>query len=103
MFFKVFKSMKEGNKGFDGKKVSHFSEILTPSSALNLSSAVLVSEDYPKGGCAFYVCLYRKASLTLASGTRKVNKKRFKSNRTPEALQSSSRFFFLLKEKLVLV
>ena len=34
----------------------------------------VVSEDDPKRGCAFYVCLERKASLTLASDTRIINK-----------------------------
>ena len=33
-----------------------------------------MSDDDPKGGCAFYVCLERKASLTLASDTRIINK-----------------------------
>ena len=76
VFFQSF----QVNKRFDGKKTnkknptkpSHFSEVLPPWSIPILSRAVDL--DDPKGGCAFYVCLERKASLTLASDTRIINK-----------------------------
>lgn len=51
-----------------------------------------MSDNDPKGGCAFYVCLERKASLTLASDTRIINKD---LNQTePRRLSNHVPFFF---------
>ena len=56
-----------------------------------------MSEDDPKRGCAFYVCLVRKASLTLASDTRIINKD---LNQTePQRLSNPVPFFPCLLKK----